>query len=292
MYTDETPLNESAKENNEDDKRSTSTESSDQPKKEYRKYLPKTGVADFYKENHTNQTYDFNKDIRQKILTLGRWKLEILEVISLLDDISDKSDPDTRKKQLIHAIQTGEACRSFYPDKDWFHLMGFIHDLGKILSHPKMHNLPQWTVVGDTFPVGCAFDEKIVFYDFLKENPDSSHDVYKTKLGVYNEKCGFDNLLMSFGHDEYLYQVLKNNICLLPEEALYVIRYHSFYPWHHEGSYDYFANEKDLVLLPLLKAFQKCDLYSKVNVDLDVKAILPYYQDLITKYFPSGCLNW
>lgn len=32
-------------------------------------------------------------------------------------------------------------------------------DLGKVLLHPSFGQLPQWAVVGDTFPVGCAFDE-------------------------------------------------------------------------------------------------------------------------------------
>jgi hypothetical protein len=41
-----------------------------------------------------------------------------------------------------------------------FHLTGLIHDLGKILAHPEFGSEPQWAVVGDTFPVGCAFSDK------------------------------------------------------------------------------------------------------------------------------------
>ena len=33
--------------------------------------------------------------------------------------------------------------------------------------------------------------------------------------------------MMSWGHDEYMYQVLKHNKTTLPEEALYMIRYAS-----------------------------------------------------------------
>ena len=32
---------------------------------------------------------------------------------------------------------------------------------------------------------------------------------YNTKLGIYEENCGLDNVLMSWGHDEYLYQVMQ-----------------------------------------------------------------------------------
>ncbi|VDM34547.1 unnamed protein product, partial [Toxocara canis] len=54
---------------------------------------------------------------------------------------------------------------------------------------------------------------------------------------MYKEGCGLDNLLMTWGHDEYLYQVLKNHNSTLPAEALYAIRFHSFYPYHTGGDY-------------------------------------------------------
>ena len=52
-----------------------------------------------------------------------------------------------------------QAIRKAYPGEewDWFHLTGFIHDLGKLLLLPQFGALPQWAVVGDTFPVGCRF---------------------------------------------------------------------------------------------------------------------------------------
>ena len=51
--------------------------------------------------------------------------------------------------------------------------------------------------------------------------------------------------MLSWGHDEYLYQVLKHNKTRLPEEALYMIRFHSFYPWHAAGDYMHLCNKKD-----------------------------------------------
>lgn len=41
---------------------------------------------------------------------------------------------------------------------------------------------------------------------------------------MYMPNCGLDNLMMSWGHDEYLYRVLKHNNSSLPEEALTMIR--------------------------------------------------------------------
>ena len=41
---------------------------------------------------------------------------------------------------------------------------------------------------------------------------------------MYEPNCGLDNLMMSWGHDEYLYRMLKFNNAKLPDEALYMIR--------------------------------------------------------------------
>jgi inositol oxygenase len=258
----------------------------------YRNYQEDTSVAKFYKENHTSQTYEYGQKIRELVFPVGKWEYDILEAIRLLDDIIDDSDPDTKQPQIIHALQTAESCRKARPDDDWFHLAGFLHDLGKILNHPNMHNIPQWSVTGDTFPVGCAFDTSCIYHKYFEENPDSKHEVYSTRLGVYEEKIGFDNVQMSFGHDEYIYQVLKQNKTLLPDEALYLVRYHSFYPWHQKEGYAHLASQKDWDMLPLQRQFQKCDLYSKVEEKLDVELLLPYYQGLIKKYFPETKLKW
>jgi inositol oxygenase len=263
-----------------------------QDEKQYRQYIEDSSVANFYQLNHINQSYEYVQKLRGQILPVGKWKYDVLELISLLDEIVDDSDPDTRRSQIVHAIQTGEACRKARPDDDWFHLTGFIHDLGKILAHPKMHNLPQWAVVGDTFPLGCAFDPSIVHHKYFEGNPDVNNALYNTKLGIYQERCGFDNVEFSFGHDEYMYQVLKGNNTLLPDEALYLVRYHSFYPWHQNEAYSHLASKKDWDMLALQREFQVCDLYSKTNETVEVDLLLPYYLNLLKKYFPDTQLLW
>ena len=41
-----------------------------------------------------------------------------------------------------------------------------------------------------------------------------------------------------------LYRLLKYNKINLPEEAFYIIRYHSLYLWHTENEYEFFENDK------------------------------------------------
>lgn len=81
---------------------------------------------------------------------------------------------------------------------------------------------------------------------------------------------------------EYLYRVLKFNNCSIPDEVnekqegeklteaerqrkqphlslsqgLYMIRYHSFYPWHSHGDYTHLCNHKDQQMLPWVQEFK------------------------------------
>ncbi|KAL2928675.1 Inositol oxygenase 1 [Bienertia sinuspersici] len=164
-------------------------------------------------------------------------------------------------------------------------------NLGKVLLLPSFGELPQWAVVGDTYPVGCAFDKSIVHHKYFALNPDYNNPAYNTKYGIYSEGCGLENVLMSFGHDDYMYIVAKENNTTLPSAALFIIRYHSFYALHKEGAYKYLMNEEDKENLKWLHIFNKYDLYSKSKVRVDVEKVKPYYLSLIEKYFPAK-LKW
>lgn len=49
----------------------------------------------------------------------------------------------------------------------FFPLLLWDLDLGKVLLLPRFGELPQWAVVGDTYPVGCAFHESIVHHKVI-----------------------------------------------------------------------------------------------------------------------------
>ena len=237
-------------------------------------------VREFYRLNHTNQTRDFALAKRREYGTLDRRQMGIWEAMDFLNTLVDDSDPDTDLSQIEHNLQTAEAIRRDGHPR-WFQLVGLIHDLGKVLC---LYGEPQWAVVGDTFPVGCAWSDKIVYHEFFRDNPDSQIAGLQTKLGVYEEGCGLENVDLSWGHDEYMYMVCKD---YLPEEALYMIRYHSCYPIHREGAYDYLLNDKDRELLEWVKKFNPYDLYSKGDDKVSVAKLRPYYEDLIREFFPD-----
>ncbi|MEZ6127987.1 MAG: inositol oxygenase family protein [Planctomycetaceae bacterium] len=248
----------------------------------FRDYSDNTrdGVKEFYRLNHQLQTVAFNRAIREKYVPPKTRQMGIWQAMDYLNQLVDDSDPDTELPQVAHAMQTAEAIRADgHPD--WFILTGLIHDMGKVLC---LFDEPQWAVTGDTFPVGCAWSPKIVYPEFFQQNPDTAVPDYQTRTGIYEEGCGLNNVLMSWGHDEYLYHVVKP---YLPEEAQYMIRFHSFYAAHREGEYGWLMNDHDRDMFRWVRAFNQYDLYTKTDVPPDVAGLTRYYQQLTARFFPA-----
>ncbi len=93
---------------------------------------------------------------------------------------------------------------------------------------------------------------------------------------------------MSWGHDEYVAHAVKDK---LPIEAIYMLRYHSFYPWHKENEYLHLTNETDREMVKWVRAFNRYDLYSKGAPRPKVDEVMPYYEDLVKEFFPEP-LKW
>ncbi|MFC4221495.1 inositol oxygenase family protein [Flagellimonas marina] len=266
----------------EDDLLERYPEKPNKSKEEFRNYdnPVRDTVKEFYRMNHSYQTYDFVVEKEKEFLSLNRKEMGLWDAVEYLNTLVDDSDPDIDLDQTQHLLQTSEAIRAD-GQPDWFVLTGFLHDLGKVLC---LFGEPQWAVVGDTFPVGCQFSDKIVYPEFFTSNPDINNEQYNTRLGVYKENCGLRNVHMSWGHDEYLYHVMKD---YLPEEGLYMIRYHSFYAQHREHAYDHLMDKHDHEMFKWVNKFNPYDLYTKAPVKPNVKELRPYYEDLAAKYLPD-----
>lgn len=285
-------------------------------------------VENTYKLMLQNQTLKYVNNKKEKYLNSITRTYKLWDLIDYFNKIKDESDPDNNLPQIVHAYQTSESIKNMYLNNnelknnieiknlfsekewdnlsenlknkynttlnkfykiklwDWFPLLGLIHDLGKIMLLDKFGGLPQWSVVGDTFPLGAKLCKNYVFYEknYHKNNIDLNCE-------IYNKNCGFDNVTFSWGHDEYIASLMELNKTLLSKEAIYILRYHSFYSWHSPKNgirgYTYLANDYDWYMLPLLKAFQKSDLYSKSNNIPSYENIKNSYKKLINKYFLS-----
>jgi hypothetical protein len=101
---------------------------------------------------HTHQTVEYGLNERKKWLSFDHTELSTMDALDLLNKVVDESDPDTDLPNIVHSFQTAERIRQMHPDKDWFHLVGLIHDLGKVMA---LYGQPQWSTVGDTY-VGAS----------------------------------------------------------------------------------------------------------------------------------------
>lgn len=239
-------------------------------------------VIETYKENHTQQTVNLVRVKQAEYITKRRITMSMWDVALKMLEFIDASDPDLQQPQLYHAVQVAESMRADGLPDEWV-VAGFIHDFGKMLF---FFDEPQWAIVGDTFPVGCQFSESIIFHDFFKDNPDTNNPNYNTKYGMYEPHCGLENVLMSWGHDEYLYQVIKDSF--LPEEIKYAIRFHSFYPHHEKRAYDHLLDAQDLEYFGAVKLLNQYDLYTKVDQAMDIEHLLHYYKKLVEQFFPQS----
>ena len=253
---------------------------------EFRQYDSKANpsVAEFYRLNHEKQTVAYVLEKEKQYFGLTRGKKSIWEAADYLNTLVDDSDPDTDLTQTEHLLQTSEAIRKDGHPR-WMVLTGFLHDLGKCLC---LYGEPQWGVVGDTFPVGCAWSDQIVFPEYFRENPDAQVPEYQSRYGIYEPNCGLENVHMSFGHDGYIAEIMKP---YLRDEALYMLRFHSFYAWHRHEAYTHLTNQKDAAMLEWVRKFNPYDLYSKGHSKPDVKQLKPYYDDLFTEFLPEK-IDW
>ena len=245
----------------------------------------------FYQNQHKYQTLDKVISLKKKYEKLDNDKFSMIDALELMDNFIDPSDPDVDLPNSHHAYQTAERIRKQSPNDYALQITGLIHDLGKVLFK---YGEPNYFVVGDTYVLGCEFPKGIVFRQTLDQCPDINKQELNTKYGIYKPNCGLKNLYISYGHDEYLYQVLKNNKNhILPEKYWNIIRYHSFYPWHSANEYKHLLNEKeDKDILKNVCEFNEFDLYSKEDDEFILTPeIKIYYNDLLKKFFPN-ILRW
>ena len=268
-------------------------------KKTFRNYEAvdvSAAVKEHYRKMRKNQTVDYVQRMHKKYLTFDK-PLDLWDAMAQLNCLIDVSDPDLDLPNVQHLIQSAEAIRAD-GRPDWMQLTGLIHDLGKVMflwgsDEDGTSQAEQWGMVGDVFVVGCALPDSCVYPEFNSTNPDMADPRYSTTTGIYEEKCGLDNLNLAWGHDEYLYQVLahhKENT--LPDEAMVMIRYHSFYPWHTGGSYTELLSEQDKKYLEIIRDFNKYDLYTKSLKIYDLDDVRGYYQPIAEKYLGKGPIFW
>jgi len=237
----------------------------------------------FYRRNHRDQTMAKVKQLRARYGEHRLGRATVWDRLMSLAEVNDESDGDLEgMSQLGHALQTANAIVEAGLGEDWI-LTGLLHDIGKVLVE---YGEPQEFVVGDIFPIGCRYSERIIRHQYLRENPDWENPDYQSRLGIYEEGCGLDNVVFSYGHDEYGYQLFRQ---FLPREFAWTIRYHSFQSI--AGEYMHLFSAEDRRLRERhMKPFARFDLYTK-NPREVVEHRLPEYEALVKRRCPDP-IDW
>ena len=84
-------------------------------------------------------------------------------------------------------------------------------------------NILDWTKTSTTQSKG--FWISFLWKPATREKKELEFLRFQTKLGIYSHGCGLDHVTKSWGHDEYIYYIAKEQ-STLPEKALYMLRYH------------------------------------------------------------------
>lgn len=258
-------------------------------------------VERHYKLMRENQTLAFHDRMVHKLtmrLQQGVCQMTVRECFDELNHYVDSSDPDSELPNVVHALQTAEGIRAA-GEPEWFQLIGLLHDMGKIMfkwgcqkdGQEGSADGDQWALGGDTWVLGAAMPPSACFPEFNSLNPDMANPKLKSKYGIYEPHCGIDALKFAFGHDEYMYQMLKFNSAKFPKQALDMVRLHSCYPWHTGGEYEHFMTDADHATKRWVLKFNVYDLYTKAPEVLKIDELWPYYQKLIDKFCP-GKLCW
>lgn len=241
-------------------------------------------VKETYAKMRQKQDLAFVKVQEEKYNVPSGLEINAYDALHLLDEFVDLSDPDLELPNIVHLFQTAEGIRAA-GEPEWMQVVGLIHDLGKCIylrgcDDDGTSMAEQWSIVGDTFIIGYPLPDKLVYPEFNIRNRDN-------KLSIYRMDTGLSNVHISYGHDEYLYQVLQRTTHNIPMEGLYMIRYHSLYAWHQDGCYIELEDEQDRQMKPWVQRFNKYDLYTKDNKPEPVSdTTLMYYRDLLAKYLP------
>jgi inositol oxygenase len=110
----------------------------------------------------------------------------IREAFDALGDFRDALEPDLELPNFVHGLQTAEGMRQAGME-DWLVLVGLLHDMGKIMfvwgdGEDGMDGSltgPQWALGGDTWVVGCAIPDSVVFSDLNSCSPDMTLSQYR-----------------------------------------------------------------------------------------------------------------
>jgi hypothetical protein len=212
---------------------------------------------------------------RMRATTAGV-RMSVWDAFDLISGFVDTSFGGPSTSPIHHAFQTAETLRCTGA-ADWLVVVGLIHDLGVVLSvlRPDDGTAPdsQWALTGET---------EVLAGPARPARPAPT------------APTGLDACVVSFGHAEYLYQVLRRSpgVCL-PELAFRVVRYHELAAFR-DGRLLELEDAADRHARPVMRAFAAADNHRRPVVAISAASVAKLrdrYAALVETWLPEE-LRW
>jgi hypothetical protein len=166
---------------------------------------------------------------------------------------------------LFHTAEL--ARKEGHPD--WVQLVALIHGLAGALTCVGLSSSTilasdesssndedfDWTIYVDVRVMGCRSPSNTTFPEFRHLNPDELDSRYNTRIGLYHEHVGLENVLLSWTSSEYMTSMLQHNNVMLPKEALAILKLFPLVDWHSRGKHTTLSNTDDEELKPFVADF-------------------------------------
>jgi inositol oxygenase len=148
--------------------------------------------------------------------------------------------------------------------------------------------------------IGCKAPDHATFSEFRGFNNDEKDDRYNSSQGMYEARCGFENVMLTWTGPEYMYHMLKHNSIAIPEEGFSILRLFALRDWHNKGGYGILANEDDEDAQPFIVGFDELRRdarNSRYNTpemnDEDCNLLWrSHYSHIVSKYAGDQLLKW
>jgi inositol oxygenase len=169
-------------------------------------------------------------------------------------------------------------------EPDWFVLACLMQHFGKAyaflggVDRDGTSKKVNWGLFGESFVLGHPTTQMTRYVE-----------------SIYESGCGLSSVTVSFGHAELLYRVLarmrKNRRCNLPDEALFVLRFHSLLSWHSNEEYVDLEDATDVAFKPSIQRFHEVTRETRRELQ-DAAVHQPKFDELVFKYFPGRAIEF
>jgi inositol oxygenase len=178
------------------------------------------------------------------------------------------------------------------------HLLGSVVKRIDARTAAESEDDYDWTLARRTRVVGCAAPARVHFGEFRHLNKDERDDRYSSLQGMYELHCGLNQVLLAWTGPEYMYQMLRHNGIMIPEEGFAMLRFFALGDWHAHNEYECLTDDIDILMQPFVSDFDHLRRSARRSCckDMSDKECEElwggYYEYIVEKYAGDGLLKW